>query len=68
MENKYIAMAITESYVWQGFGVTEKKAKEALINQWNEFFADNMNVNEFETEYHIEVAVWIDKNGYMMEL
>lgn len=65
MDNKYVALAISESYIWQGFGRTEEEAKEALVAQWNEFFDDDETVENFG--YPIMITVWIPGNGCTFE-
>ena len=64
MSKKYIAFAISESYIWQGFGRTEE-AKKSLIAQWNEFFDDNETVESFG--YPIIITVWMPGKGCTFE-
>lgn len=67
--DKYIAIATAEDYQWFGFGTTEETAKQALVNQYNEFYNDNRTVEGFERIYSckIDIAVWIDGAGYLTE-
>lgn len=67
--DKYIAIATVEDYQWYGFGTTEEMAKQALVNQYNEFYNDNRTVEGFERIYSckIDIAVWIDGAGYLTE-
>lgn len=67
--DKYIALATVEDYQWYGFGTTEEIAKQALVDQYNEFYNDNRTVEGFERIYSckIDTVVWNDKAGYLTE-
>lgn len=68
-KTKYIATAIAEDYQWYGFGTTEEMARQALVDQYNEFYNDNRTVEGFEKigNCKIDLFVWIDGGGYLAE-
>ena len=46
----YVATTISENYIFQGFGTTEAEAKDALINEINEFLGENYTLEEIASD------------------
>lgn len=63
----YIAIMKTTYFLTHGFGKTKEEAIDTLINQWNEFFEDNVkSVSEFACP--IDVFECVSGFGGVQEL
>ena len=53
----FSALAISESYAWQGFGKTENEARECLISEWNRYFDDDSTIDTFEYDIIVHKCI-----------
>ncbi len=59
----YIALMDSENYSWIGCGQTEKKAKEAIVKEWNRSdIREKITLSELEDSYSIN-CYWLE-DGY----
>ena len=62
----FIAQMESENYSWIAIGETEKEAKEAIVNKWNDSTREPMTVEKLDEYYGIatmslkkgECVVW----------
>lgn len=53
----YIALMVSGSYAWAGYGATEKEAKEAILYEWRQFFDDEeITLKDLEDDYKFQVS------------
>lgn len=46
----YVATTISENYIFQGFGMTEDEAKNAMVEEVNEFLGGDYTIEEITSD------------------
>jgi len=66
-EAKYVAVLVSESYVWAGYGQTEEEAKEMVQKKYNEIIGET-SMEELEEDYEFCIMECGRDDGIVIEL
>lgn len=66
-EAKYVAVMVSESYAWAGYGKTEEEAKEMIREKYSEIISET-SMEELEEEYGFRVMECGRDDGIIITL